>query len=139
MAVDKLLSRLQKVKLTGRGRWIACCPAHDDRTPSMTIRELDDGRILAHCFGGCDIHDVLSAVGLEIGDLFPEPLERASRIAAPFDALDALRCLARESGIIAIAVSDIANGKPLDENDAARVAKAAGRIISALEAVNARL
>lgn len=139
MGIDDLLSRLSGVRSTGDSRWIARCPAHQDRNPSMTVRYLPDGRILLHCFSGCDPQDVLSHVGLNFGDLFPEPLTRDSlpRIRAPFSAHEALRCLATESGIVAIAASDIAAAKPLNDADADRVALAAGRIASALEAVHA--
>lgn len=71
MSVDNLLSRLEAVK-GGHGRWIARCPAHDDRSPSLSIRELDDGRILVHCHSGCSPSDVTAAVGLGMTDLFPD-------------------------------------------------------------------
>jgi DNA primase len=35
------------------GAWIACCPAHDDRAPSLAIREAGDNGVLAHCHAGC--------------------------------------------------------------------------------------
>ena len=53
MSIDTLLSRLYKVKKTGSGNWMACCPAHDDKNPSMTIAEKADGVILINCFAGC--------------------------------------------------------------------------------------
>jgi len=62
MSADDFLGLLDKVKNTGQGRWIACCPAHDDRSPSLSIRALDDGRVLVHCFAGCDVGSVLEAV-----------------------------------------------------------------------------
>jgi hypothetical protein len=140
MSVHDILPRLQKVKSTGPDRWIACCPAHQDRSPSLTIRALADGRVLMHCFSGCEVDDVLGAVGLSFGDLFPEPLTREflPKIHAPFSALEALQCLTAESAIVAIASSDVADGKPLSPTDANRVAVAAGRIASALEAVHGR-
>ena len=52
MIADKLLSLLRNVKRTRAGHWIASCPTRDDKHPSMTIKELDDGRILIHDFGG---------------------------------------------------------------------------------------
>ena len=65
MNIDNLLSRLHKVKKTGPDRWLACCPAHEDKTPSMAIRELGDGRILIHDFAGCSVEAILDAVGLK--------------------------------------------------------------------------
>ena len=56
----------------GEGRWTAKCPAHEDRSPSLSIRETSDCRVLLHCFAGCETQDVLSAVGLTFSDLFPE-------------------------------------------------------------------
>ena len=72
MTAEEMLSRLEKVKRTGPGRWIARCPAHDDKDPSLSIRELDDGGFLLHCFASCGVDDVVAAIGIELSDLFPE-------------------------------------------------------------------
>ncbi len=74
MSAATLLDRLNRPKQTGPGRWIARCPAHQDSSPSLSIRELDDGRILLHDFGGCGTDEVLAALGLTMSDLFPKPL-----------------------------------------------------------------
>ncbi|KAA0873528.1 CHC2 zinc finger domain-containing protein [Nitrincola tapanii] len=67
-----LLGRLDKVKPTGRDRYMACCPAHQDKSPSLSVRfDTSDGRVLIHCFAGCDISDICAAIGLEVADLFP--------------------------------------------------------------------
>ena len=42
------------------GGWMARCPAHHDREPSLSIREADDGKILVHCHAGCDQARVIS-------------------------------------------------------------------------------
>ena len=139
MGLDALLPRLEGLKPgSAVGRYIARCPAHQDRSPSLTIRLEDDGRILLHCFAGCDPGTVLAAIGLQFSDLFPEPLTREflPRIRAPFSPLDALKCLTAESSIVALAVSDIVAGKRLDDEDLDRVATAAGRIATALEVVH---
>jgi hypothetical protein len=77
-AAAKLLGRLERVKQTGPGRWLACCPAHEDRSPSLSIRETDDGRVLLHDFGGCEVGDVLAAPGLALADLFSRQLPEHS-------------------------------------------------------------
>ena len=72
MSVDPvftLLDRLSGVKQNGE-QWIARCPAHEDRNPSLSIRRGDDGRCLVNCFAGCHVADVVAAVGLELKDLF---------------------------------------------------------------------
>jgi hypothetical protein len=48
------------------GRWygrdgIACCVAHDDRTPSLSVSERD-GKLLVHCHAGCDQRAVIAAL-----------------------------------------------------------------------------
>ena len=65
MTADALLDRLDGVRPTGPGRWIAKCPAHKDGRASLSIRELDDGRVLVHDFAACAVADVLAAVGLD--------------------------------------------------------------------------
>src|SRR5690606_29929169 len=56
----------------GHSKWVAGCPAHDDRGPSLSIAETVDGRLLVHCFGGCAPNAVLDALGLDFCALFPE-------------------------------------------------------------------
>jgi hypothetical protein len=73
-ATSKVLDRLEGVKQTGAGRWMARCPAHEDRSPSLSVRETENGRTLLHCFGSCPNGDVLSAMGLRMSDLFEKPL-----------------------------------------------------------------
>ena len=42
--------------------WMACCPAHADRTPSLSIQDSANGTVLVHCFSGCDQRQVLKAL-----------------------------------------------------------------------------
>ncbi len=72
--IEKLLNRLQSVREVGADQWVACCPAHEDATPSCSIRQSDDGMLLLHCFAGCETEAILDAVGLSFSDLYPEPL-----------------------------------------------------------------
>jgi hypothetical protein len=55
-------------------RWIAKCPAHADRAPSLTISTGREGRVLLHCFAGCSVEAILRHAGLSMGHLFPRPL-----------------------------------------------------------------
>lgn len=73
-AADTLIARLDKVKATGPSSWVACCPAHEDKKPSLSIKQLDD-RTLIHCWSGCGAADVVAAVGLTLADLFERPIE----------------------------------------------------------------
>ena len=67
----RLLEHLDGVRPNGANRWTARCPAHEDRSSSLSIREADDGRVLLHCFAACSTIDVLAAVGLMLRDLYP--------------------------------------------------------------------
>ncbi len=80
-AADRLLSLLDGVKRTAPGRWLACCPSHDDRHPSLSIRELDDGTLLLKDWAGCSVDQIVGALGLDLSDLFPprDPVPGAGR------------------------------------------------------------
>ncbi len=45
-----------------KGEWKACCPAHDDRTPSLSICDGDNGKLLVHCHAGCSQDTVIAAL-----------------------------------------------------------------------------
>jgi putative DNA primase/helicase len=75
--LENVLSRLKKVRRSGKGR-VACCPAHDDSGPSLSIDEGDDGRVLLICrSAGCTTESIVAAIGLTMADLFPPTPQRA--------------------------------------------------------------
>jgi hypothetical protein len=133
MSVQALLSNLDAVRQTGQGRWVARCPAHADRHPSLSVRELDDGRILLHCFAGCDVESVLAAVGLEFGALYPERAIDHRVRRRNFNPMDVLCCIATEAEIASIAADGLAHGLELTPSDRERLRVAATRIYAALE------
>lgn len=134
-----LLARLQGVRPAGPGRWNARCPAHQDKAPSLSIKETGE-RVLVHCFTGCDPSDVLTAVGLKWSDLYPDrwkcaafrPNEAAAayarRTLAAVDPLDI------EREILRIAAADLRAGKDQSVEDRARVELAVLRLEAAQEA-----
>jgi hypothetical protein len=77
--IEITLSRLHKVKKTGKG-WMACCPAHPDKSPSLSITEGTDSRLLLHCFAGCEYRDIMTAIGLTQQDGFSEGLTNSARL-----------------------------------------------------------
>ena len=77
--IERVLPNLEKVRPNGDRSWMACCPAHEDRTPSLSISAGDDGRVLLNCFAGCGVEAVLAALGLELSDLYVTPAEDARR------------------------------------------------------------
>jgi len=44
------------------GGWTARCPAHDDHTPSLSIRDAGDGKVLVRCHAGCEQEQVISVL-----------------------------------------------------------------------------
>lgn len=55
---------------SGRGRWLARCPAHNDRHPSLTITQGRDATLLRCWSAGCTVEQIVAAVGLQMRDLF---------------------------------------------------------------------
>lgn len=93
MALETLLMRLKGTRKAGKS-WMACCPAHDDHTPSLGITEASDGKVLIHCFAGCKPGEVVEAVGLSMKDLFgreasPDERRRIKKAAAMATIRDA--------------------------------------------------
>jgi predicted protein tyrosine phosphatase len=144
-SIDLVLSRLERVRKAGAG-YTARCPAHEDRTASLSIAQGDDGRLLLHCFAGCGIHDVAGAVGLTVADLFPRRLADASPEARKELQGFALRAQVKacagvldlESGIVLIAAGDLERGRTLADADHARLALACDRIRAARVAIGGR-
>ncbi|MGO8683065.1 MAG: AAA family ATPase [Thermoleophilia bacterium] len=71
MDVETLLSRLEAVKPVGPNKWMACCPAHDDREPSLSVAVGENGGIVLHDHAGCETDDILAKIGLSMADLMP--------------------------------------------------------------------
>ena len=136
--VDKLLSRLEKVRRSGPDGWMACCPAHEDKFASLSIRH-DKDKMLIHCFAGCSVHEVVGAIGLEISDLFPPRESHGKPERRPFPAMDALRAVAFEALVVSAAASALLAGHPFTQADRERLSIAATRIQSALSTVMPQL
>ncbi len=159
-SITPILDSLECVRPYGGG-YTARCPAHKDRTASLSVTAGNDGRILVYCFAGCSVHAVMAAIGFTISDLFPrrlperiqfedDPLgdkarrhERDGRQQAQAYALRSKlkACgdvLDLEAKVVLIACGDIERGKTLSEPDHQRLAIAAERIRDARVAIAGR-
>jgi len=137
--INDLLSRLDGVKETTPGKWIARCPAHKDRSPSLAISEQADGRVLLYCHALCRWEEVLSAVGLGASALFPDKPKGGAFVRnerRPYNAIDVLRCVEFETLVVAVAASNVGHGVALTEIDRARLLIAAQRLQSAVGVAN---
>ena len=94
MTLQDILSRLD-VKNGSGGQYMARCPCHNDRQASLSVGIGNDGRVLMHCFAGCDTADVMAELGLTMrdlfvdlkpGDVFPVYDKPADKTAAHFEA-----------------------------------------------------
>lgn len=131
MSVDNILQRLNKVRKTGPNKWIACCPAHEDKHPSFSVLETDDGRVLIHCFGGCSTSEVLDALGMDCSDLFPaKPMNGHSYkpLRNPWSNGDALMGLQYESLVLLQFANHINAGNRLTADQHSRLALTVARI-----------
>jgi hypothetical protein len=134
-SVDGFLARLELVKQTGSRKWLARCPAHDDKHPSLGVAEADDGRVLVKCWSGCGAAEVIAAVGMSFSDLFPgKPMagDYLPRIKRPFSHRDILIALNFEMMLGAVALANLANGVEFSEADKARFYLAQERIGAAV-------
>lgn len=66
------------VKTSGTG-FSCCCPAHEDRNPSLSVTCGDEGNVLIHCFAGCTAESVCASLGLGLADLFVRTQEKKAR------------------------------------------------------------
>lgn len=136
--LERMLGSLQKVK-GKNGSWTACCPAHNDKGPSLAVRETPDGRILLHCFAGCEVSNIVGALGMDMTDLFPPnekrrdyPVEGKPKLKPAFYASDLLRIIAFEASVVMICAYDMSKGKTLSEEDQKRLTVARERIEEAV-------
>jgi len=87
-ALARVLECLPESKRRGHA-WRARCPVHRGRsTSSLSVTEGPDGRVLVHCFAGCEKAAILESVGLELRDLFADrrglpSMRRAPRLIVP--------------------------------------------------------
>lgn len=72
MNVESIITRLEKVKRSGKG-YVARCPAHGDNRASLSVSEGSTGNVLLNCHAGCNTEDIISALGLSWEDLFSIP------------------------------------------------------------------
>jgi hypothetical protein len=133
MTADELVARLEGVRERGPGKWSARCPAHEDRSPSLSILETDD-RIVVHCFAGCEASAICDALGIELRDLFRRGVrwrrtdEVQDEMRRRISAREVLDALAHEVAVVAHIAADLISCKTIDDETWERLALAHRRI-----------
>ena len=119
MSAKDILERVQKYKRTGEGKWIATCPAHNDLSPSLSVSETPEGKVLLKCWSGCGALDIITAIGLDWSVLFP-PNDNYRAMSRP--KRDDL-----EDFVVELAEYAKKSGQRLSDADKARYAQALKR------------
>jgi hypothetical protein len=131
--IDVVLDRLasHRVRPNGTDRWRACCPGHAGSNPSaLSIGVGAEGQVLLRCWSGCEVDQVIGALGLELGDLFPPRESSAGKPARRrlITASQALDLLDAEMTFAVVCASDLSHGQALDDATRDRLLLAAARV-----------
>ena len=85
MNAERIAKSLPKARRSGNG-WVACCVAHEDHTPSLSLTDGANGKVLVKCFAGCEQQVVIDA--LKGRGLWPQQEHREDHIVAAYDYTD---------------------------------------------------
>lgn len=73
MKTNEIVTYFKNTQQKGDGEYMACCPAHDDQNPSLSIRyNKERNNTSIKCFAGCETKDILDKIGLRISDLYED-------------------------------------------------------------------
>jgi hypothetical protein len=147
MSIRVLLDRLDAPREVAPGRWRARCPAHGGQSRDvLSIRENSDGTVLLKCFHGCTALEIVSALGLQLSDLFPRlevgthaVVTRRLRGNKGETHVASIRCpradwaaliaaCERDLLLVKIVLASAARRETLDDVDAAACGEAATRV-----------
>lgn len=138
--VDMMVARLERVKVNGKKGWTARCPAHEDKSSSLSVTEGGDGRVLLNCFAGCGALDIVQALGMEMKDLFVNrPRENMSQAERSelherhmrSKWIAALDILSQEATVVMVAARQMEKGRKPSPASMERLNEAHRRISDA--------
>ena len=122
--IDTVLSRLEGVRKNGN-EYVAKCPSHGtDTSPSLSVKEGQDGRVLCHCFAGCRFKEIIEALGLRMRDTF----NHSPSLRPVFSDRNLKRRLLHEKFILAIGDYERKNGIEPHPDDIGREDQAKVRV-----------
>lgn len=85
MTLDKFLLKFDQVRPLKNGEYQARCPAHEDKTASLSIKESNE-KIVMHCHAGCTVESICFKLGVSVKDLFAG--KEKDRIEAIYKYID---------------------------------------------------
>lgn len=134
---DRVVEALPDYRPSGRGKGMARCPAHKDRTRSLSVREFDSEAVGLHCFAGCSVESVVAALGLQMEDLFPprpaSPGGGRRGEPRPFTAREVLSALRAELRLVWVLLADVQKGRELDASVRRRAGVARERCLALMQ------
>jgi len=74
LTLEELSIRLNG-KFKSDGSFQCKCPVHDDKKPSLNIKQAEDGKLLFCCYAGCKTEDIIKALDITWKDAFKEKEE----------------------------------------------------------------
>lgn len=129
MDTTPILDRLDGVRRVRDGEYIARCPSHDDRRPSLSVKDGGD-RVLVICRAGCTFDDIRSSLGMQAHEFFEDG--RAPKLVAPgVNRRELAEALTLELSIAYIVTCDRAKGREISDADRERELVARDRIRAA--------
>lgn len=81
--IEAVLAALGESAKKAADGWTACCPGHNDRKASLSVKVCDDGKVLLKCHAGCTLATIVTALGLTVADLFPSDGPASHKSTAP--------------------------------------------------------
>ena len=135
MDINIFLGHLNKVRKSKSG-WMACCPNHEDNSPSLSIKQGTDC-ILIHCFAGCDSVGVMGSIGLSLANLYQKQQD-VKRGVMQWDKTILKSVVLHESIYIAMCKNLAGSSRELTPMEMSRLALAKRRLPKAMEVLNDR-
>ena len=84
MTTQEILQHFNGVEKRNINKWQCKCPTHDDKNASLSVEQASDGRTLLKCHAGCNTRDIVSAVGLNMSDLYTQPKQSPSKLVEEY-------------------------------------------------------
>jgi len=143
--IDEILVRLDKVRRVKNGRYVACCPVHDDKKPSLSITETSDDKIIMHCFGcGANGLEVCNALAVDVSCLFPDDTKnyhknddnvRNRDPMSQFVAEQVVLNIQDDVLFVAFLARDLASGASICESDIERLKNTANTLLTNMKKI----
>lgn len=132
--MHEILSHFSRVRATSKTNSYNClCPAHDDKNASLSIKINQDGRVLIHCFAGCDIESILGAVGLTLDDIIPQRIDLLKPQGKAFNPFAILKTMKDEALFVYMCANEIEQGRTLQSSDKEKLLHTIGKLKEAYE------